>query len=31
MGYVLYRQLVELGVECAVIAPTLAPRKAATG
>ncbi len=27
-GYVLYWQLAELGVECAVIAPTLAPRKA---
>ncbi len=27
-GYVLYWQLTELGVECAVIAPTLVPRKA---
>ncbi len=27
-GYVLYWQLVELGVECAVIAPTLVPMKA---
>jgi transposase len=30
-GYVLYWQLAELGVECAVIAPTLVPMKAATG
>ena len=27
-GYVLYWQLAELGVECAVIAPTLVPMKA---
>jgi transposase len=30
-GYVLYWQLSELGVDCAVIAPTLVPVKAATG
>jgi len=30
-GYVLYWQLTELGVGCAMVAPTLVPVKAATG